>query len=194
TIYVADGDEVIGSLGLADTVRPEAADALRKLRHTGIERMVMLTGDAPAPAGAIGAALDLDEVHPELLPDDKLERVKALQAEGHVVAMVGDGINDAPALAAADVSIAMGAAGSDVALETADVALMTDDLDRLGYAVRIARATRRNIRQNVAIALATVLLLLAGVLQGSVHMANGMLVHQASVLLVTLNAMRLLRR
>lgn len=194
TIYVADGDEVIGSLGLADTVRPEAADALRKLRHSGIERMVMLTGDAPAPAGAIGAALDLDEVHPELLPDDKLERVKALQKEGYVVAMVGDGINDAPALAAADVSIAMGAAGSDVALETADVALMTDDLDRLGYAVRIARATRRNIRQNVAIALATVLLLLAGVLQGSVHMANGMLVHQASVLLVTLNAMRLLRR
>ncbi len=194
TIYVAEGDEVIGSIGLADTVRCEAAGALRKLRHSGVERMVMLTGDAPAPAAAIGAALDLDEVHSELLPDDKLERVKALQEEGHVVAMVGDGINDAPALAAADVSIAMGAAGSDVALETADVALMTDDLGRLGYAVHIARATRRNIRQNVAIALATVLLLLAGVLQGSVHMANGMLVHQASVLLVTLNAMRLLRR
>ena len=154
----------------------------------------MLTGDAAAPARAVGDAHGLEEVHASMLPDDKLARVKALQEEGYVVAMVGDGVNDAPALAAADVSVAMGAAGSDVALETADVALMRDDLGRLAEAIRIARATRRNIRQNLVIALGTVALLLVGVLQGSVHMANGMLVHEASVLLVTLNAMRLLRR
>ncbi len=194
TVYVVDGDTVLGSLGLADTLRPEAATALRRLRAAGMSQLIMLTGDARAPARAIGGALGLDEVHAELLPDGKLEHVERLRADGHVVAMVGDGINDAPALAAADVSIAMGAAGSDVALETADIALMTDDLGRLADAVRIARATRRNIRQNVAIALMTVLVLLAGVLQGSVHMANGMLVHEASVLLVTLNAMPLLRR
>jgi len=194
TIYVAEGNQAIGSLGLADAPRPEAAATIRALRDAGVERMIMLTGDGAASARAIGEALGLDDVHAGMLPDDKLARVKQLQDEGHVVAMVGDGVNDAPALAAADVSIAMGAAGSDVALETADIALMTDDLDQLGRAIRIARATRRNIRQNVVIALGTVALLLVGVLQGSVHMANGMLVHEASVLFVTLNAMRLLRQ
>lgn len=194
TIYVADGAAVIGSLGIADAPRPGARATMRALRTAGIERMVMLTGDSIAPAAAIGAALQLDEVHAELLPEDKLAHIRVLQDQGHVVAMVGDGINDAPALAAADVSIAMGAAGSDVALETADIALMTDDLGRLRDAVRIARATRSNIRQNVAIALGTVVLLLTGVLGGSVNMASGMLVHEASVLLVTLNAMRLMRR
>ncbi|HEU5208815.1 MAG TPA: cation-translocating P-type ATPase [Longimicrobiales bacterium] len=194
TIFVADGAAVVGSLGIADAPRPGARAAIRALRTAGMERMVMLTGDSIAPAAAIGAALQLDEVHAELLPEDKLAHIRVLQDDGHVVAMVGDGINDAPALAAADVSIAMGAAGSDVALETADIALMTDDLGRLRDAVRIARATRSNIRQNVAIALGTVVLLLTGVLGGSVNMASGMLVHEASVLLVTLNAMRLMRR
>jgi Cd2+/Zn2+-exporting ATPase len=153
----------------------------------------MLTGDNPHTARAIAAATGIREVHAGLLPDHKLEWIRQAQAAGEVVAMVGDGINDAPALATADVGIAMGAAGSDIALETADVALMTDDLARIPEALRISRATLRVIRQNLALALVTVGLLLSGVLLREVNMAGGMLVHEASVLVVILNGMRLLR-
>src|SRR5690606_14373754 len=128
-----------------------------------------------------------------MMPDHKLDRIRAMRAEGFRVAMVGDGINDAPALAAADISIAMGASGSDIAIETADIALMTDDLGKIAEAMEISRATLRNMRQNLVIAILTVLGLLVGVYTGSIHMAGGMLVHQLSVLIVILNGMRLLR-
>jgi Cd2+/Zn2+-exporting ATPase len=153
----------------------------------------MLTGDNPVTARHVAVGAGIEEVHAGLLPDDKLAWIRRAQASGDVVAMVGDGINDAPALAAADVGIAMGAAGSDIALETADVALMTDDLSRIPEALRISRATVRVIRQNLAIALVTVAALLAGVMVGEVNMAGGMLVHEGSVLLVIANGMRLMR-
>jgi Zn2+/Cd2+-exporting ATPase len=153
----------------------------------------MLTGDNEQTARIIGDAVGVDEAHARLLPEDKLAWIEAAQRNGEVVAMVGDGINDAPALATADVGIAMGAAGTDVALETADIALMTDQPMRISDALRISRSTNGVIRQNLVIAVATVALLLAGVLTGNVNMAGGMLVHELSVLVVILNGMRLMR-
>jgi Cd2+/Zn2+-exporting ATPase len=192
-VLVALDGAVVGLLGLADQPRSSAAPALARLREIGIGRLVMLTGDDRLAAQNIATHLGIREVHAELLPEQKLAHVQRLRAAGEHVAMVGDGINDAPALAAADVSIAMGAAGSDVAIETADIALMTDDLGKIAEAVAISRATLRNLRQNLVIALVTVSGLLAGVLAGSVHMAGGMLIHQLSVLVVVANGMRLLR-
>jgi Cd2+/Zn2+-exporting ATPase len=192
-VLVALDGAVVGLLGLADQPRSSAAPALARLREIGIGRLVMLTGDDRLAAQNIATQLGIREVHAELLPEQKLAHVQRLRAAGEHVAMVGDGINDAPALAAADVSIAMGAAGSDVAIETADIALMTDDLGKIAEAVAISRATLRNLRQNLVIALVTVSGLLAGVLAGSVHMAGGMLIHQLSVLVVVANGMRLLR-
>ncbi|NLF64340.1 MAG: cation-translocating P-type ATPase [Chloroflexi bacterium] len=192
-VLVSVGREVIGVLGIADTVRPDAAEMVRRLRASGVKEIAMLTGDNRRTAEAIAHQTGITNVHAGLLPEEKLEAIRRLQSKGHVVAMVGDGINDAPALAAADIGIAMGAAGTDIALETADVALMSDDLLKLPEAISLSHATLRNIHQNVAIALATVGLLLAGVLLGEVHMAGGMLVHEASVLVVILNGMRLLR-
>jgi len=193
-MVVALDGRVVGVVAVADRLRPDAAEMVRRLHRSGVEKVVMLTGDARRVAERVAAAVGIDEVHAQLLPEDKLAIVRQLQAEGHVVAMVGDGVNDAPALAAADIGVAMGAAGTGVAIETADIALMRDDLLELPAAVGLARRTVRVMRRNIAIALATVALLLTGVFAGGVTMAVGMLVHEASVLLVILNAMPLLRR
>jgi Zn2+/Cd2+-exporting ATPase len=192
-VLVMRGGVAIGVLALADRPREDAAEAIVALRAAGLRRIVMLTGDAGPVAHAIAGDIGIEEVRAELSPEDKLLAVRELQADGHVVAMLGDGVNDAPALAAADVGIAMGATGTPVAIETADVALTSDRLPRVAEALTLSRRTIRVMRQNVAIALLTVGVLLAGVLAREVHMAGGMLVHQGSVLLVVLNAMRLLR-
>ena len=192
-VLVALDGEAIGVLGIADVPRESAPAVVARLRRAGLKQIAMLTGDDPRTAQAIGRAVGIDAIEAGLLPEDKLARIRQLQREGHVVAMVGDGVNDAPALAAAEIGIAMGAAGTDVALETADIALMADDLNKIPEAIELSKATLRNIRQNVAIALLTVSGLLAGVLLGEVHMAGGMFVHEISVLVVILNGMRLLR-
>jgi Zn2+/Cd2+-exporting ATPase len=192
-MIVAVDDRVLGVVAVADRIRPGASRMIADLHDAGVEDVVMLTGDAPQVADAVGRATGVDRVHAGLLPEDKLEAVADLQRRGHTVAMVGDGVNDAPALATADIGIAMGAAGSAVAVETADIALMADDLHKLPHAISLARRTVNNLRQNITIALATVAALLAGVLLGGVTMALGMLVHEASVLIVIANAMRLLR-
>lgn len=193
-MIVALDDQVLGVIAVADEIRPDAAAMVAQLHAAGVKKVVMLTGDVKAVADAVAAATGIDEVHAGLLPEDKLELVARLQRAGHTVAMVGDGVNDAPALAAADIGVAMGAAGSAVAVETADIALMGDDLLKLPEAILLARRTVANIRQNIVIALLTVGLLLVGVLMGGVSMAIGMLFHEGSVLLVIGNAMRLLRR
>jgi Zn2+/Cd2+-exporting ATPase len=186
--------EVTGILGIRDRIRPEAAQALKELSRAGVREVIMLTGDDELTARAVAAEAGITHVRAGLLPEEKLQVIRELQAAGNVVAMVGDGINDAPALAAADLGIAMGAAGSGIAIETADIALMADDLNKVAEAIRLSRATLRNIRQNLAVALLTVSFLLVGVLFDRVHMAGGMLVHQGSVLLVILNGMRLLKK
>ncbi len=192
-MVVALDDRVLGVLAVADQLRPDASRTIADLRRAGVDRVVMLTGDLPAVAGSIGRAVGIDDIRAGLLPEDKLEAIAALQRDGYTVAMVGDGVNDAPALATADIGIAMGAAGSAVAVETADIALMGDRLSALSEAIGLAHRTVNNLRQNIVIALTTVLALVAGVLFGGVTMAIGMLVHEASVLLVIANAMRLLR-
>jgi len=188
---VRDGD-IIGAIALRDELRESALGVVAALQDAGIET-VMLTGDSKRTAAAVAEEVGIDEYRAELLPEDKQSVIEAYQADGHVVAMVGDGINDAPSLATADVGIAMGAAGTDTAIETADMALMADDLERIPYAVKLSKATRWNVLQNVGLAVLTVTILLAGVLTSYVTLASGMLVHEASVLVVILNGMRLLR-
>lgn len=189
-VPVAVDSQVLGVVAIADTLRTEAKEAIAELSRSG-KKVVMLTGDNPRTAKAIGDQLGLDEVKANLMPEEKVKAIQDYRAQGHVVAMVGDGINDTPALAEADLGIAMGAAGTDAAIETADLTLMSDNLNRLTRALHLGKATLNNIRQNVWFAVAVVFILVIGVLGQKVFLATGMLAHEASVMLVILNAMRL---
>jgi Cd2+/Zn2+-exporting ATPase len=191
-VFIAVDDELAGIASIADELRPEAADAIRALRRRGVKHFAMLTGDNRHTAALVAGRLGIDQVHAELLPQDKVRVVTELRERGHRVGMIGDGINDAPAIATADVGVAMGA-GTDVSIQTADVILMGNRFDQLVHAYTLARATVRNMKQNTVIAIGTVVLLLTGVLLQQVFMSTGMLVHEVSVLVVILNAVRLVR-
>lgn len=192
-IYAAIDGKLSGIISIADQIREDAKTALSKMRKNGVKKMIMLTGDNKHSAKLVADQLGLDEYHAELLPENKVDFVKKLKAEGYVVAMAGDGINDAPAIATADIGIAMGEGGTDVSMETADVVLMADKLLQFAHAYSLSKATIRNMKQNTFFAVAVVIVLLVGVLNGNVHLASGMFIHEASILVVILNAMRLIR-
>ncbi|MET3574504.1 cation-translocating P-type ATPase [Bhargavaea ullalensis] len=192
-VFAACRGVLCGLFSIADQIRPEAAGAVRELRRNGVKEIVMLTGDNRHAADHVARRLGLDAVHSELLPEDKVRFVKKLKEDGRRVAMAGDGINDAPAIATADIGLAMGEGGTDISMETADIVLMADRLDQFAHAHALAKTTVRNMKQNTWFAVGTVALLLAGVLLGKVFLASGMLIHELSVLLVILNAIRLVR-
>ena len=189
---VALDGQLIGVIGLADTLRPDAAPAMAALKRLGVQRTIMLTGDNVRVAAAIARQVGLTDFRADLMPEDKVIAIRQLGTEFGEVAMVGDGVNDAPALANATVGIAMGGAGTDVALETADVALMGDDLSKLPFAVGLGRATRAIIRQNLAISLGVIALLIVASLAGWAGIGVAIIFHEGSTIVVVLNALRLL--
>ena len=191
-ILIADDKKVLGIVSISDTIREEANQVVQSLKRSGATKVVMLTGDNQRTASAVAKRIGIDEVYSELLPKDKVEILKELQKSGEI-AMVGDGVNDAPALATADLGVAIGGTGTDVAMETADVVLMSNPLHRFSYAINLSKATVRNMKQNIYFAILVAGLLLAGVLAQKIFLASGMLIHEISVLLVILNAMRLIR-
>lgn len=190
-IYVAD-DGLRGVIAVADVPRPQALQALRSLRALGVTRLAMFTGDHADAARSVAQRLGIEDVRAELLPDQKADVVRRMEADGRV-AVVGDGVNDAPALAAAHVGIAMGAAGTDAALETADVVLMGDDLTRLPYAVGLSRRTRRVVAQNLTFASCVIGGLITLTLLFGLRLAFGVVGHEGSTVVVVLNGLRLLR-
>ena len=193
-IWVSCQQRVMGLLAVADQVRPAAVGLLSTLKQLGIAATVMLTGDNGATARTVAQSVGIDTVYSDLLPEDKVNVIQRLQQRYGIVAMVGDGVNDAPALAQASVGIAMGGAGSDVALETADIVLMADRLEKLEQAIHIGMKSQRIIRQNIAIALTSIALLMTANFLGELTLPAGVLGHEGSTLLVTLNGLRLLRQ
>ncbi|WP_319422681.1 heavy metal translocating P-type ATPase [Pleurocapsa sp. FMAR1] len=184
--------EVIGLIAVADTIRPEAAASIKKLKQLGIEQVVLLTGDNKGTANSVARTLGIEEVYAELLPEDKLTAIQKLQQKYQNVAMVGDGINDAPALAMATVGIAMGGAGNDVAIETADLILMSNRLEKLAQAISLGRRANRIIKQNITFALSFIFLLLIANFTGNINMPLGVFGHEGSTVLVILSGLRLL--
>lgn len=191
-VIVGNLTKVLGIISIADVIRDDAKDLIVNLKSLGVEKIVMLTGDNERAARAISEELGLDEYYGELLPEGKVAVLKDLQEKYGIVGMVGDGVNDAPALASADLGIAIGGAGTDVAMETADVVLMSAEIKRLSHAIGLSRATVRNMKQNIYFALLVAGLLLAGVIVQTVNLSFGMLIHEMSVILVVINAVRLL--
>ncbi|HEY57374.1 MAG TPA: cadmium-translocating P-type ATPase [Anaerolineae bacterium] len=190
--YDATAQTWLGVVAVADTIRADAPQVVVRLKKLGIERVVMLTGDNERVAQAIARQVDVDEAYARLLPKDKVTVLESLRRRYGPTAMVGDGVNDAPALATADVGIAMGGAGTDVALETADVVLMADNLSHLPYAIGLARRARRVVWQNLTFSLAVIVLLVALAFGADLPLPLGVVGHEGSTVLVVLNGLRLL--
>jgi Cd2+/Zn2+-exporting ATPase len=184
--------EVLGILAVADTVRPNAAEAIKALHAAGVEKVVMLSGDNQRTVDAISKQVGIDEAKGDLLPDQKIERVRELLAQHKHVGMIGDGVNDAPAMAAASIGIAMGGAGTDTAIETADIALMQDDLSKVAEAVQLGRRTVRIIQANIAFALGVKAVFLVLALSGHTSLWLAILADTGATLVVIANALRLL--
>jgi Cd2+/Zn2+-exporting ATPase len=191
-VFVAEGNQTIGLLAIQDTLRPQAKQTVEALKRMGI-KVAMLTGDSKSTANAIGHQAGVDEVYAELLPEQKVEIIKELTSKYGKVSMVGDGVNDAPALATSSVGIAMGAAGTDVALETADVVLMADDISKIPYAISLGRRTSRVTMQNVSFAIVVIIVLVTSNFFGGINLPSGVVGHEGSTVAVILSGLRLLR-
>jgi Cd2+/Zn2+-exporting ATPase len=191
-IVVGSDRHVCGLISVADSIRPEAPGLVRQLKAAGVRHVAMLTGDNQGTADAVGRAVGVDEVRAELLPEDKMRAIQEIERSHGPVAMVGDGVNDAPALATATIGIAMGAAGTDAAVETADIALMSDDLTRLPWLARHARRSLRIIRQNIVFALGVKAVFMALALLQMATLWMAIAADMGASLLVIFNALRLL--
>lgn len=190
-VYVALDGKLSVIIGIKDQVRVGVKETLQQLKKLGVKNLIMLSGDQQSTAEYVANQIGITEVHGNLLPEQKVEKVKELKAAGHTVAFVGDGINDSPSIATADIGIAMGG-GTDVAIDTSDVVLMKSDFRQLSYALDLTKRTVKNMKENILIAIGTVLFLLLGLVYGYIYMASGMLVHELSILVVVFNGMRLL--
>jgi len=183
----------MGVISIADTIREKAVDTMQQLKSTGIAQLVMLTGDNKHTAHLIGEQLGMDSIFAELLPEDKALKVNACMGKGRKLAMIGDGVNDAPALASADVGIAMGVAGTDIAMETADVVLMKSDLSKITDAISLSNRMNKVVKQNVTFSLVIITILVAGNFLQVVDLPLGVIGHEGSTILVILNGLRLLK-
>jgi Cd2+/Zn2+-exporting ATPase len=190
-LVITDQEGLRGVIGVADQIRKEAAPTLKTLKFLGVRKLIVLTGDHPSVARSVASAVNADDVRAGLLPEEKTLELRRLSDQGLIVAMVGDGVNDAPALATANIGVAMGGAGTDVALEVADVVLMRDDLRALPLAVWISRRARQRVRQNMIIAFGAIALLVLGTFF-SLPLWLGVLGHEGSTVVVVLNGIRLL--
>lgn len=190
--YDMKSQTFLGLLGVADTLREDAVEMIKMLKAIGIEHIVMLTGDNAKVAAKIAARAGVDEFHADLLPQDKVTVLKSLQKKYGPVAMVGDGVNDAPSLATADIGIAMGGAGTDVAIETADVVLMSDDLRKIPFSIGLARQARKVVWQNLTFSMSVIVLLVIGAFGAELALPLGVVGHEGSTVLVVLNGLRLL--
>ena len=189
---VGDTAHLLGVIAFADQLRPDAKEVIAKLRESGIEHVVMLTGDNETVANSIAGEIGLSTVYADLLPEDKVAAIKEVQARFGPTAMIGDGVNDAPALATADIGIAMGAAGSDVALETADIVLMSNDLHNIPYLIGLSRQTRKTLIVNIGFALFMIAIMITAILTVGLSLPLAVLGHEGGTVLVSLNGMRML--